>query len=151
MNHKLTPSSVGKDDALPLLSYIFEASLLQRKDLIMFLEAVEYCSVLSQPLEDFDKHVSDDILSLIASPYEFTFKLGEKEAAGALVVTNFLLAAVQLLCSSARKIYYLDPEFVVFKMANTENPDTDMANVVSSVAKLFCVCGKCAIANGNSE
>ena len=70
----------------------------------MFLEAVEYCSVLSQPLEDFDKHVSDDILSLIASP---TFELGVKD----LVVTNFLLAAVQLLRSSSRKIYYLDPQF----------------------------------------
>ena len=45
-------------------------------------------------------------------PYEFTFELGVKEAAGALVVTNFLLAAVQLLCSSARKI---DPQWLTPK------------------------------------
>ena len=127
---KLAPSSVGKNGLL-LLSHIFDASLLQRSDILTFLEGTEDL-VVAQPAQDIDSYVSNDTVSLIISAYRLTFNLGEKEASGALAITPFLFMSAELLCSATNKTYYVDPQFVVYEMATRgRNPATDLAIIVS--------------------
>ena len=108
---KLAPSVIGKVDSMKLLSHIFSTSIVQRRGLITFMDAIVECHVSPCP-----KFFSEEMASLVSSSYEGTFHIGDEEAASTILLVPFLVATVKQLQSITSRKFLVDGEFVVYKI-----------------------------------
>ena len=120
--HQLAPSSVKKEEALCLNSFILKCDFAERRDFLQYLKTVNE----NKRTEGTKKVVSDSITFICKK----VFNIGDKEASSLAVLVPFLTGAVDQLCKLTDICYVLDPSFCVYNnRCNGANPATDLAIV----------------------
>ena len=121
---------------MKLLSHIFSTSIVQRRGLITFMDAIVECPSDVSPCPKF---FSEEMASLVSSSYEGTFHIGDKEAASTILLVPFLVATVKQLQSITSRKFLVDGEFVVYKIMSRGRREVPLETYFRTAAH-FWVC-----------